>query len=627
MNWNTKTKKEIIDEINNIIKYDNTNKIILYGCLEILSKINEKEEFNNLIKNSKFCFTKKFSVDQNKNLNYYLSNLGPIQNGMIIFENDEKIIKEIKETFKYLDKSIDIFNEIKEADKKFKIEDLKFKIAIDNKNNYSVIRRKDENMEINNLCKNIFEVLKFYVYIKQYDYFLLNQPVDYKRNQTLYLFHIFNKLYNSIIEFNNDENTINIIESIFVIYGAMKKFKNDILNEIEENHFNINDSIEKKIRFFFFCLKTDFDENMLNDLKSNIESMFARTYQLNKEVIEKFLENNKEVKSNFSIEGDDLIFNYKSKKYKFNINIYNEGLLNAICDNKNREQLLKQLKWNPIYFYNFFEENDINYMKNLIKKILGSKLFKHIWGQYSDAQDIVDYYFANEENIDELLKNIDFYPYSEDDFCMQGLTFHYELKMIVSGLPISNIRNEKDFYCYKILETARKIIIILHEISHYIKRALNLITNDEIFNTTIEAIGDEYPDIPEAGKILENIIFNLDNPFEKSAEIYEQNPGKVINSDCPVLRLLNLQKALKILNVRTYDNDILTFKNIINNRKEIEKNEMDDGLLHYIDSTGFDLDNYFENNNNYKYYIIDCTKKRQKIYYLLYRSDNHNNKH
>jgi len=139
----------------------------------------------------------KFSVDQNKNLNYYLSNLGPIQNGMIIFENDEKIIKEIKETFKYLDKSIDIFNEIKEADKKFKIEDLKFKIAIDNKNNYSVIRRKDENMEINNLCKNIFEVLKFYVYIKQYDYFLLNQPVDYKRNQTKKRQKIYYLLYRS----------------------------------------------------------------------------------------------------------------------------------------------------------------------------------------------------------------------------------------------------------------------------------------------------------------------------------------------------------------------------------------------------------------------------------------------
>ena len=63
-------------------------------------------------------------------------------------------------------------------------------------------------------------------------------------------------------------------------------------------------------------------------------------------------------------------------------------------------------------------------MKYLIKNILSSKFFKTIWEQYSDVQGLVDYYCANEGNIDELLNNIEFYPYNEKNFGFQGYTFH-----------------------------------------------------------------------------------------------------------------------------------------------------------------------------------------------------------
>lgn len=621
INLKKKTNLEIIDEINKIINYDNTNKVILYNCLEMLSKMGEKEEFNSLITNSKFCLTKKFRVyEDGKTFEFDLSNLALFNKEMIKFDNDEKIVKEIKETLRYLDKSFAIFDEIKQKNEKFKIENLKFDIIKDDNNNYLVVEKKDENTNINNLCKNIFEFLKFYAYIKQFDYFALNQNIDFRRNQTLYLFNIFNKLYDNIIQLNESGNRLNIIESKFKIYNAMKKFKNNIFEEIEKNKFNLNINIEKKIRFIFFCLKSNFSDKMLKNLDKNIDKMIKQTFELNKEKIENFIKNNKEINSYLSVEKDDLIFNYKNQEYKFNIKIYNESLLMAINNNKDDENFLDKSKWNPDYFCNFFDENDISYMKYLIKKILRSKLFKQIWEQYSDVQGIVDYYFSIEENIDELLNNIDFYPYDEDYFKMQGLTLHYELKMIISGIPISTIKNEDDFYCYKILETARKIVIILHEVAHYIKRSLKLITNNQVFNTTFESFEGKIPDI-EAGRILENILFGF--PLKKNAQSSNKD-NKNKNSDIDKINFLNLRKGLKILNSKIYENDIATFKEIINNEKELEEKDMDEELLKYIKNVGFDLNDYFKNHEGYEKYIIDCSRGGPKKYYIFYRPDNHN---
>ena len=71
----------------------------------------------------------------------------------------------------------------------------------------------------------------------------------------------------------------------------------------------------------------------------------------------------------FSIENDNLVFFYKNKKYKFNYNSYNETFLDALYATKDDEKLFEQIQWNPLYYYNFYNENDTNFLKNLIKKI------------------------------------------------------------------------------------------------------------------------------------------------------------------------------------------------------------------------------------------------------------------
>lgn len=60
----------------------------------------------------------------------------------------------------------------------------------------------------------------------------------------------------------------------------------------------------------------------------------------------------------------------------------------------------------------------------------------------------------------------------------------------------------------------RKIKILLHEIIHFIKIALNLITNGKVLETTIES-DKEDPNIIEGGRFFEYLIFNWKNPHKK----------------------------------------------------------------------------------------------------------------
>ena len=103
----------------------------------------------------------------------------------------------------------------------------------------------------------------------------------------------------------------------------MKQFKNKIWQEIEENNFDINESIAKKIRFFFFSLKITPNKEKLMNLEESIDSMLEQQLPLNKEKIKNFIEKNEEIGSYFSIENETLIFEYDNHKYKFNIDLLN----------------------------------------------------------------------------------------------------------------------------------------------------------------------------------------------------------------------------------------------------------------------------------------------------------------
>ena len=147
-------------------------------------------------------------------------------------------------------------------------------------------------------------------------------------------------------------------------------------------------------------------------------------------------------------------------------------------------------------------------------------------------------------------------------------------------------------------------------------------------NTTNEKNDPSKEDIIEAGRIFEKIIFGWDNPFEKSNINNDKENENIENKDEITeaeneVKLLKLIDAFKILNSNNYENDIDGFKKIIES-KNLKKKEIDGELLKYIKVLGFNLDDCFNNYNSYKIYVIDCSRKSKTIYYIYYRSDNHN---
>ena len=153
----------------------------------------------------------------------------------------------------------------------------------------------------------------------------------------------------------------------------------------------------------------------------------------------------------------------------------------------------------------YFDEDDISFLKTLIKKILKFKLFKELYFNYSDVNNYIDYYFNYENNIDDLLNRIKFIYFKEKNTGRRGEAIPKNLKIITSSIWISNIEDKKDYINYKLLELGRKQ---LYYMKYFISLKEHLIWSP--METTIENEKDD-SDIIESGRFFEEIIFNLEN--------------------------------------------------------------------------------------------------------------------
>lgn len=142
------------------------------------------------------------------------------------------------------------------------------------------------------------------------------------------------------------------------------------------------------------------------------DSIVNKDIPLTLDDINTFKKNNNEKNENkFYLKGYNLCTVYNGHEYQFEYNNYNKKLLNLI--NVEENEILESIKRNNIPLINFFDSRDIEYMKNLLKKILKSKLFREICQKYSKVEGIVNYYFEEEENIDDFLKRINFQKFRE----------------------------------------------------------------------------------------------------------------------------------------------------------------------------------------------------------------------
>ena len=92
-------------------------------------------------------------------------------------------------------------------------------------------------------------------------------------------------------------------------------------------------------------------------------------------------------------------------------------------------------------------------------------------------------------------------------------------------------------------------------------------------------------------------------------------------------KIINLDKALKILNHEFYNNNIFDFKNKFNEEKKLKRKDLSEELLDYMKKIEFNFDEYSKNQNRYAKYFIDISRKSNKIYIIHYKSDCHNYKH
>ena len=617
---NNKNNHKIIkDEINKGLFYDNINRKNIYKSLQYYKKMNEVDEFNNLIKKAQYSLTKNFQIIDNNNfIDVDLNKEFKIPKDIIIFEDDKSIIEEIKSAINHLELISGIIDKIKKENL-IKNEILKTKIKKDKDGLYNIEEKHDNNEDLNNIYNNIYYFLFYYILINSFQCYNHNQPIDYHYNSTIYLMNIFFRIYYDIVDLKKwyKSSYLVINEKIMKKFYSLKEYKDHIFKLIENNNNKLNKEIDDKFELLFYYLESD---KFPNDLNEIIKSSILKNEPLTIKKIEDFIKSNINEKKNFTFNNNILNLKYEGKEYEFNYKLYNQNLLKILEDNT-VGAVIEQSKWNKIGMFTYFDEEDINFLKNLLKKILQSKLFQEIYSKYSNVENIIDYYFTEDKNLEDLINRIRFFPFDEQNTGVQAFTTKRSLKIITSSFYISNIQNNNDFINYKILEMGRKLIILIHEVFHFIKRALNLITNGKVQESTIDNPDKEDPNIIEAGRFFELLLFNWENPYKKNRNRSAKSKNKKKEDDDENPRFLNIEKVLMLLNANFYEQNIIDFKNNFENGKTEKINKE---LEEYLNSIKFDINNYYEKKEDYDKYKINCSRKNAFSYYIEYTSDNHN---
>ena len=258
---------------------------------------------------------------------------------------------------------------------------------------------------------------------------------------------------------------------------------------------------------------------------------------------------------------------------------------------------------------NFLNSEDIEYLKQLIRKILQSNFFTELEKEFLSDEFIDGNIFQNEDVINEFFENITFAPFNPKLFHIFAYTFSEDLEIIVSGYPLS-IANSDYFSSYKVnrvLTLSLLVIIILHESIHYIKRLLYYITCGIISRETIIK-GKKM----EGGWIFENLIFGWD---------YNENDNYYKKNILLKKKKINLQTAFKILNPESYSSTIKDFTKIIYNHKEVKIKDIFELYLNKIDINNItELSDFIESNKNC---YINASRKIDANYVFEYTSSNH----
>ena len=569
-----KTKEDIYL----ILSYDNTNEMILINCLKKLKKL--KELNINILDEYKYCLPNIFEIN-NLEGNIIKINLENEFNYKFIFDNEKDIKNKLKEVLKTLR---EFSNDYKIITKGFSknlnlIYDINEEGDIIIKNNLSKLSKEEKDIFLKGK-----EFLNFYPIIKDFKNFINTQPYDFNNNKILYFGYIINTIYDFLIELKNDEIEI-VIKYLKLIYYNDKL----MLSLIEDLKNNINYEDEFFIKIKSLCLL--FESNTINYLliRDNFNShLFEKRKLFSKDDAETFknirtnldkidkinkINNEYNIKENLlEIKIADYYIRYKYGEYSYLLSNKLQVANDLLSPSWENNSLLS------FQIHNFLQENDINYLKQILKEILKSNFYKDLEEHFSNHQFYEGSLFDSDEKIDEFLDNIIFVPFYAIDLRLAGFTFFGDLKILISGYPYIFRTGLDNYKVHKILNLSFLVILLIQESIDYAKRKLYYLTCGIISRESILE-GVRF----EGDNILEKLLFGWED--DNNQEYYNKN--KILKS-----KKLNLEIAFKLLNANNYKNNVQKVKDILYNNKEPE--EFDDLLKQYLKENNLEDENVFK---------------------------------
>ena len=584
-------KSNNIEKIEEALYYDNTNKYAIYLLLKYYYDKKDKTNYDKTLKEYKYCITKRFKIiERKKEIEINLNNFNEIKEPIEEFEelpynkinhsntmDLRNLLVDIFKNYYYISEDVNNLN-----NKNIKDNDLKEILIVEYTNNNDLCELSFKNEEklkilekyrnkdnkdkkelenLNQILTNIQNFLHKYLFLKPFESFQKNQPVSYKYNLTLYFNYIIFSLYEITICVDESNKRIIFKKEKLKRYFSLRKFHDLIFDELFDENEPINEIINQLLQFLLLLLSSE---------KDILLEYFVKSIHLENK--EKFLDKNsaeelvKNLNDTFmffkaNIENDNIIFNDDTPNDKIIIKYSNYTDNFAKFNSRNFFDLLfNETKFQSFQTNNFFNQNDIDYLKYLIKCILSSQLFKSIFEKYNNITDLSEYYFT-EQNINDYLGRIIFLPFNVDHLGKYASTDRNILSVLVCGFAEKSIYGLYYYRIFRILELAlRSIILGSHEPSHFIKRAYSIITKGEISRNT----SDNDTDI-ESGFIMEEILFgwivDKENPLDLSK--FNLSPKIEYKNEIFKGKKINLITALNLLNPKIYSQDLTFFRKCI----------------------------------------------------------------
>jgi len=651
--------KDELEIINQSLDYDNTNKYTIYRLLKYFFNKKDKKSFNETINKYKFCITKKFVIfEGNEKIKVNLQDFYDINESIDEFEElpnhgveTEKIIdlrnsivSLFTDYFYLASYIIYLSNLLSEADLKTILTvKINKETSLENKTNYSFDYENGEKEKILDTIKgkidklyekkkigkkiNILDTIKNflfkYLYIKDFDNFQNNQPISYKQNLTLYYNYVMYSIYELAIQLDDSGEKVIIKESKLFIYSTLNNFHNLLFDEFFDHGIAFNETMNQLLQYLLFLLGTDGSRN-LSDIYNFIYFKSEDT-TIDEDLLRKFISRlNKNYPALYAKNEDGKIIFEESPvegKIEFTIQEYSKTLFEE-------KRKLINIFWENMLFEkfqekNFFLENDIKYLKFLIRHILLSNLFKDIFNAFSQVSDVAEYYFIDEKNVDDYINRIIFLPFKVSNVGKYGITNRHLLSVLVSGFTEKDVKGINEYRIIRIMELALRVTTLTgHEPSHYIKAAYGIITGGKISRFTSKT--DKNVD---SGEFLEEVLFGWVKDINTPLDLSKLKLQKNIENKNIALKnkKIDFITALTLLNPDIYSYDLTYFRKMIfgvtrDDLKTFSSDKLNKDYKSYLNSVIDDksIKKYWNNK-----FEINASKPAGDIY-IEYISCNHN---